>query len=227
MTSVGRPRQIDANDIARAGCELGMRNLSLKAVAAALGITPAALYRHVDGRWGLERLVGERMLEDLVIDDDPAHTTAQHLLALGLGLREFVLAHSGIAAYLQTLFPRGDAGRRLLAGEVRALTRRGYAPGAAVVVASAVAAMSIAYAAAEERQREHADGVEAQRLDAIAQLAGYADLGAAHASVPELDWADYVRLVLVAAIDGLLGAAPPGRPVAEIVEFLEAKGAGV
>jgi hypothetical protein len=33
--------------------------------------------------------------------------------------------------------------------------------------------------------------------------------------------------VLVAAIDGLLGAAPPGRPVAEIVEFLEAKGAGV
>ncbi|WP_229568323.1 MULTISPECIES: TetR family transcriptional regulator [Rhodococcus] len=34
-----------------------MQQLSLNAVASRLGVSAAALYRHVDGRWGLERLV--------------------------------------------------------------------------------------------------------------------------------------------------------------------------
>lgn len=101
----GRPRQIDIDDIVRAGRELGMHRLSLNAVAARLEVTPAALYRHVDGRWGLERLVGESLLADPRLRDDPGHDTARHLLSFGLRLRAFVLERPGLAAYLQTLFP--------------------------------------------------------------------------------------------------------------------------
>ncbi|GAA1138275.1 TetR family transcriptional regulator [Ornithinicoccus hortensis] len=62
----GRPPRIDRADIVRAGRALGMAGLSVKAVAAELGVSATALYRHVDGRWGLERLVGESLLSDLV-----------------------------------------------------------------------------------------------------------------------------------------------------------------
>lgn len=38
---------------------------------------------------------------------------------------------------------------------------------------------------------------------------------------------EYARLVLTAAIDGLVAAAPPGRPVKEIVAALHTAGEGV
>lgn len=136
----GRPRQIVVEDIVRVGRALGMRRLSLHAVAAELGVSTTALYRHVDGRWGLERLVGESLLSDVRLHDDPAHDTVKHLLSFGLQLRDFILDHPGFAGYLQTLFPRGAGGRRLLADEVTALGRRGYAPEAAIVLGSAVPA---------------------------------------------------------------------------------------
>lgn len=139
----GRPPRIDRADIVRAGRALGMAGLSVKAVAAELGVSATALYRHVDGRWGLERLVGESLLTDLELTDDPQHTVAQHLLSVGLELRSFLLDHPGLAVYLQTLFPRGEGGRRLLAGQAEALGRRGYSPDAAIVLSSAVASVAI------------------------------------------------------------------------------------
>ncbi|MFC7109128.1 TetR/AcrR family transcriptional regulator [Nonomuraea rubra] len=104
----GRPRQIETADIVRAGRELGLRDLSMNAVAARLGVSSTALYRHVDGRWELERLVGESILAGLDFHDDPAHGPVRHLLSFALELRGFILRHPGLAAYVQTLFPRGE-----------------------------------------------------------------------------------------------------------------------
>jgi AcrR family transcriptional regulator len=53
----GRPPLIAVDDVVRAGRELGMRRLSINAVAARLGVSATALYRHVESRWALEGLV--------------------------------------------------------------------------------------------------------------------------------------------------------------------------
>ncbi|GAA4208482.1 TetR family transcriptional regulator [Streptosporangium oxazolinicum] len=222
--SGGRTPRIGTRDIVRAGRALGMSELSVKAVAAELGVTAAALYRHVDGRWGLERLVGESILADLVLHDDPRHGLEPHLLSFASQLRAFTLDHPGMARYLQVLFPRGEAGRQVLSAEVEALIRRGYTPEGAVVVSGAVASLTIAMAASEEygvaMEREDAGGLDRERRAATAGVELDEGLGAAHAVLPQMGRPEYVRLVLTGAIRGVLGVAPPGRPVADVIADL-------
>src|SRR6202453_4082074 len=121
----GRPPLIVVEDVVRVGRELGMQRLSINAVAGRLGESATALYRHVQGRWELERLIGESLLAELELGDDPNADTELHLLSFGLQLRDFTAKHRGLAWDLQVLFPRDDAGARLLAGEVEAMSRRG------------------------------------------------------------------------------------------------------
>lgn len=224
----GRPPQIALADIVRAGRGLGMRRLSVKAVAAELRVTPTALYRHVDGRWGLERLIGESLLAELELHGDDDDAVAAHLLSFALQLREFALANPGLVRYLQVLFPRGDGGRRLLNAEVDALVRRGYRPDAAIVLCGAVASLAIAVTASEEHSQEaegeDAAGLDRERQASAERLAGDDRLGSAHAELPLVSRADYVRLLLTGAIRGLVEAAPPGRAVAAIVAELATEG---
>lgn len=227
MQHGGRPRQIDVTEILRVGREIGMRALSLNAVATRLDVSAAALYRHVDGRWGLERLVGEQLLSELQLHEDPVHDTVQHLLSFGLQLRAHIIEHPGLVTYLQTLFPRGEGGRALLSTEVEALVRRGYAPDAAVVLASAVASTTIGYAAAEEAQQLHAEGLEAQRTNATQGLLADAHLYQAHSALPQIDSDTYVRALLTAAIRGFVDIAPPGRDVEIILAELQAIAQGI
>ncbi|MBB6551368.1 TetR/AcrR family transcriptional regulator [Nonomuraea rubra] len=222
----GRPRQIETADIVRAGRELGLRDLSMNAVAARLGVSSTALYRHVDGRWELERLVGESILAGLDFHDDPAHGPVRHLLSFALELRGFILRHPGLAAYVQTLFPRGEGGRRLLAVEAEALVRRGYSMDAAIVLSSAVALIAVGYAATEEVQRERAEGLGEQRRGAEEGILTDSRLADAHRKLPDIGAEEYVRLWLGAAIRGFVEAAPPGRPVDEIRSALRATGEG-
>lgn len=218
----GRRPLIHVDDIVRVGRGLGMARLSVSAVAAELGVSATALYRHVKGRWELERLVGESFLAELELRDDPDHDLDRHLLSFGGQLRSFVLAHPGLGSYLQVLFPRGDAGARLLADEVAALARRGYTTDAAIVVSGAVASLSIGSAVAEEREAEAAasTGYGDERDAVIAQLARDSRFGGAHSALPPVTAEVFSRLVLTAAIRGLVAAAPPGRPVAEVVAEL-------
>lgn len=199
-----------------------MQRLSINAVAARLGVSATALYRHVDGRWELERLVGESVLAELELRDDLSAGIESHLLAFGLQLLDFTAEHPGLASYLQVLFPRGAAGTRLLADEVEALGRRGYGPDAAMVLSSAVATLAISLAAREESNASATAGKQASGFalerDAVAdRLAGDAQLGPAHDSLPELSSTEFVRLLLAASIRGLVASIPPGRPIAEVV----------
>ena len=143
----GRPPLITLDDVVAIGRDLGMRRLNLNAVAARLGVSATALYRHIEGRWELEQLVGESLLAELDLRDDPGADIERHLLSFALQLQGFTAERPGLASYLQVLFPRGDAGRRLLAAEVEALSRRGYSTDAAMVVSSGVATLAISLAA--------------------------------------------------------------------------------
>lgn len=218
----GRPALIAVDDIVRVGRELGMRRLSVTAVAAQLGVSATALYRHVENRWALENLVGESLLAELDLVEKPDDGVEQHLLSFGLQLWQFTVEHPGLASYFQVLFPRGDTGMRLLVAEVDALGRRGYAHDAAIVLASAVATLAISLAAREESNAsttggDQADRFAAERDAASRRLAADAHLGEAHVALPELSSAQYVRLLLAASVRGLVGEIPPGRPIKEVV----------
>ncbi|KFZ82265.1 TetR family transcriptional regulator [Amycolatopsis sp. MJM2582] len=227
----GRPAMVAVDDIVRAGRELGMRGLSVKAVAVRLGVTATALYRHVESRWGLERLVGESILAELQLRDEPRHDLERHLLSFALQMRAFMLEHPGLAGYLQLLFPRGDGGQRLLNIEVEALVRRGYEPGAAIVLSGAVASMTIAMTASEENsaaaEEADGDGLDREREAVRDRLSRDDRLAAPSAALPQVPRPEYVRLLLTASIRGLIGSCPPGRPVAEMVADLAATGEGL
>ena len=83
------------------------------------------------------------------------------MLSFGVRLRDFTAEHPGLASYLQVLFPRGEAGTRLLSEEVEALSRRGYSTDAAMVLSSAVAALAISLAAREESNANAIGGDQA------------------------------------------------------------------
>lgn len=223
----GRPPLITLDDVIAIGRDLGMRRLSINAVAARLGVSATALYRHVESRWELERLVGESLLAELELRDDASADTERHLLSFALQLQDFTAEHPGLASYLQVLFPRGDAGRRLLATEVEALTRRGYAPDAAMVVTSGVATLAISLAARDENDANATGGDQAggfaDERDAVANgLSEDPRLGAAWAGLPEASSSEFARLLLAASIRGLTALIPPGRPFAEVVAELSA-----
>lgn len=223
----GRPPLIAVTDIVEAGRELGMRNLSINAVAAKLGVSATALYRHISGRWELERLVGESLLAGLELADDPARSAEEHLLAFGVNLHGYVLGHPGLATYMQVLFPRGEAGTRLLAEEIAALGRRGYQAEAAALVSSSVAVMAIGLAAQHELKAEASggdDGFVLERDAAAQRLAGDAALGPVHTAGMRLSSPQYLELLMTALIRGLLTSVVPGRPIKDIMADLTAMG---
>lgn len=216
----GRPRQIELDDIVAAGREIGLRELSLGAVASRLGVSSTALYRHVENRWGLERAVGESLLADLDLPDDPDHDVPTQLLAFGIALYDFVVGHPGLVTYVQTLFPRGEGGRRLLAEQTAAIERRGYSTDAAIVVCSAVATQALGHAAAEA-QRTDSEGWDARRDDAIDGMRDHRRLWEAHHRLPQLETSHYSRLMLAVTVRSIVDLLPPGRDVAEVIAELD------
>jgi AcrR family transcriptional regulator len=217
----GRQAQITLEDIEREGVRLGMAKLTVNGVASALGVTPTALYRHVDGKLGLEALVGEAILKDLHLTDDPDHGVKAHLLSFAHELRAFILDHPGMAAYLQALFPRGASGIRLQRAEIDALGRRGYSPAAAVVMSGSVASLAINFTAAEERHRPYHEGPHQREVEKVyALLAQDEVLAAAQAELPQITGEAYFRMVMTACIRGLVTAAPPGRALTVILNDL-------
>lgn len=217
----GRQAQISITDIEREGLRLGLPNLTVNGVATALGVSPTALYRHVDGKVGLEALVGEAVLRDLHIVDDPGDDVEAHLLSFAQQLRAFVLEHPGLAAYLQGLFPRGESGIRLQREAIEALGRRGYSPAVAVLMSGTVASLAINLTAAEERHQPYVDGPLRRELDRVYGLILTDELlRAAHEELPQIASMPYFRMVMTGCIRGLVAAAPPDRPVIEILTDL-------
>lgn len=217
----GRRAQISLDDILREGRRLGLAALTVNGVADALGVTPTALYRHVDGKLGLERLVGESVLAELVIEEDPDAGTAQYLLSLAQQVRLFALDRPGLAAYMQSLFPRDRSGLRLQREAIESLGRRGYSPEVAVMLSGTVAALGISITAAEERHRPYSEGPFRRELDhAYALMAADEVMVAAQSALPAIDQATYFKLVMTAYIRGLVAVAPPGRPAADVLADL-------
>lgn len=57
----GRPRTITRKRIANAGIKIGLPNITFVGVAAAMGISHTALYKHVESIEELKHLVAEEI----------------------------------------------------------------------------------------------------------------------------------------------------------------------
>jgi len=99
----GRPRSITHERIVDAGIEIGLPALTFTGVAAALGVSHMALYKHVPSLDALRRLVAEEIFRRW--DIPPVCGCSRRELPAYLGqfvasLRALVKAHPGLAPYL-------------------------------------------------------------------------------------------------------------------------------
>jgi len=103
-TPRGRPRTITRARIAEAGIAIGLPHITFVGVAAALGVTHMALYKHVSSLEALKQLVAEEIFTRW--DSPPLGPTASanglsnYLEALVVSLRTLVKTHPGLTPYL-------------------------------------------------------------------------------------------------------------------------------
>ena len=77
---VGRPPRISREQIAEAAVEIGLGELTLRAVAERLGVSIPALYHHVESKDDLVRLAADHAARRAVLPDDRGQHWALWLL---------------------------------------------------------------------------------------------------------------------------------------------------
>jgi AcrR family transcriptional regulator len=93
---LGRPPRISREQIADAAIEVGLSDLTLRAVADHLGVTVAALYHHVDGKDDLLRLAADRSARRLTVPEDRGQHWAVWLLEWAAYNRAAFVADSAL-----------------------------------------------------------------------------------------------------------------------------------
>jgi AcrR family transcriptional regulator len=83
----------------------GAQSLSMRALAARLGVVPGALYRHVRGKEQLYDLILDAVLGEVDCRADPAAPWAAQVAALASRLRAVLEDHRGVAVVLKTRDP--------------------------------------------------------------------------------------------------------------------------
>ena len=83
----------------------GAQSLSMRSLAARLGVVPGALYRHVRGKEQLDDLILDAVLGEVDCGTDPADPWAARVAVLAGRLRAVLEGHSGVAALLKTRDP--------------------------------------------------------------------------------------------------------------------------
>ena len=138
----GRPRQIDRRAIVEAGLELGLENLTMRGVAARLGVHPSALNYHVSGRDDLEAAVASAVLE-LSIGDAwaPPDGAAWRdwVRAFAVELRRILREHTPLANYFRFPTGPGAAGLEQFDSFLQSLYDAGFGEAAVPLITTYVA----------------------------------------------------------------------------------------
>ncbi|WP_088142755.1 TetR/AcrR family transcriptional regulator [Achromobacter xylosoxidans] len=99
----GRPPTITRERIADAGIAMGLPNITFVGLAAALGVSHMALYKHVPSLEDLKRLVAEEIFKRWQIPQACSNDRGelkQYLTLFAASVREFVKAHPGVTPYV-------------------------------------------------------------------------------------------------------------------------------
>ena len=85
----------------------GAQALTMRGLAARLGVVPGALYRHVRNKEQLQDLVLDGVLAEVDVDVDAALPWTERIKLLAHRLREVLEDHPGVAGILKTRDPLG------------------------------------------------------------------------------------------------------------------------
>jgi AcrR family transcriptional regulator len=85
----------------------GAQALTMRRLAARLGVVPGALYHHVRNKQQLQDLLLDGVLAEVDLELDPALGWSEQLKTLAHRLRQVLEAHPGIAGILKTRDPLG------------------------------------------------------------------------------------------------------------------------
>jgi AcrR family transcriptional regulator len=87
--------------------EDGVQALTMRSLAARLGVVPGALYRHVGNKQQLQDLLLDGVLAEVDVHTDPSLAWTGQLEVLAHRLRQVLEAHPGVAGILKTRDPLG------------------------------------------------------------------------------------------------------------------------
>jgi AcrR family transcriptional regulator len=87
--------------------EDGVQALTMRSLAARLGVVPGALYHHVGNKQQLQDLLLDGVLAEVDVHTDPSLAWTDQLKILAHRLRQVLEAHPGVAAILKTRDPLG------------------------------------------------------------------------------------------------------------------------
>jgi AcrR family transcriptional regulator len=97
----GRPSTVTTEDVVHAAVTLidegGVENLTMRALAAALGVAPMTLYRHVTDKQMLLALIPDALLEGVAHEVCRTRTGRVALMTVAEGLAAILTAHTGVA----------------------------------------------------------------------------------------------------------------------------------
>ncbi len=96
----GRPPSITRARIAAAGIEIGLPGLTFTGVAARLGVSHMALYKHVPNIDALRLLVAEAMFANWSMPTMAGESLRDYLLRFSDSLQQLIRACPGLAWYL-------------------------------------------------------------------------------------------------------------------------------
>jgi AcrR family transcriptional regulator len=168
LASVGRPAQIDRAAILAASLQLadeqGLPAVTMQAVADRLGVTPMALYRHVQNKADLLDGLVERILLDVPLPD-PQAPWPDRLAALARGTRAAALRHPGVFPLLLQRAAATPGARRTRDVVYGALREAGLAEADMVQLERLLSTAILGFAASEAGGRFAAHSLEQRDAD--------------------------------------------------------------
>ncbi len=105
----------------------GVQALTMRRLAARLGVVPGALYHHVGNKQQLHDLVLDGVLAEIDFDLDPSLAWTEQLKVLAHRLRQVLEAHPGVAGILKTRDPLGPHSLALAEAFLGPLQAAGFA----------------------------------------------------------------------------------------------------
>lgn len=104
----------------------GVEALTMRALAAHLGVVPGALYRHVRGKEQLQDLVVDGVLAEVDCEISQALWWTEQVRELAHRLRNVLKLHPGVAGLLKTRDPLGPHSLSLAEAILRPLHAAGF-----------------------------------------------------------------------------------------------------
>lgn len=196
-----RPKSLEPSELAAAALAVidrdGIDALTIRAVAAELGMGAMSLYRYVDGRETLERLVVERVLADLDVTVPARTPWDKGIRSIAERIRRAVIAHPSVVPLFMSHRHVSAATRRTGNALLGLLTEAGFSGVRRVVAFRALLAYLIGALESQHRGPLAGPGTEVLAALPTAELPFLAETSKQARSVSaETEFREGLEIVL-------------------------------